>query len=263
MDFGNSQPPDLASVLAVLREYAPGQQYNSQNQAQHAQQHPQPSNATQYDDQYDPSQPTVPSISAENKEPTQPRDSPHPPAIDATTIVSWSAGLRCVSKAAAQNSWFGESIQKLIRDQRRHEQQWYMQRQDLKQQLASRGKGAKQAQDVLKSLGSATKIDTPVVTPEELEAELKTFDAKIYKAQCDMANVMSAELKALGVPFFKTKVSLVVKSSREVSDGANFHGSKITPMSSELHLEPGQIEEAELIKLQQRMLEYLEDMYKE
>ena len=98
---------------------------------------------------------------------------------------------------------------------------------------------------------------------EEQEKELERFDAKIFKAQCDMANVMSAELKALGVPFFGTKGSLVVKNLKDTSDNAAIAGVKRPPMSSEIHLQPGQILETELVKLQRRMLEYLEDMYKE
>ena len=99
-------------------------------------------------------------------------------------------------------------------------------------------------------------------TPERQATELKEFDAKIYKAQCDMANVMSAELKALGVPFFGTKASLVVKSPGDGRDNGMANESKNFSLSSQLQMEPGQIEESELIKLQRRMLEYLEDMYK-
>ena len=100
-------------------------------------------------------------------------------------------------------------------------------------------------------------------TPEDQETELKQLDAKIYKAQCDMANVMGAELKALGVPFFGTRASLVVKSSRSGSEKTTTVGEKRPTTPPEVYLQPGQIEEAELVKLQRRMLEYLEDMYKD
>ena len=126
MESRTSQTPDLASVLAQLRQYAPAPQQNTQNHDQHSR--------ISLDD---------------SKQIVEARASPRPPVIDATSIVDWPAGIRCVSKAAAQTPWFTESIQKMIRDQRRHEQQWYIQRQNLKQQLAKRGEGAKQAQDVL------------------------------------------------------------------------------------------------------------------
>ncbi|KAL9094725.1 MAG: hypothetical protein Q9165_002995 [Trypethelium subeluteriae] len=298
MDSNSSQTPDLATVLARLKEYAPAQQQNVQGpeqqsrtwhqterqsiqsydqmnqdwqqchhhntpfQDQRSQVRQQSEYVQESEEQYYSNSQGIRTLSKEDSgQPIDAKDSPHHSVAGATTIVDWPSGLRLVSRAATQNSWFGEQIKKMIRDQRRHEQQWYMQRQDFKQQMASRGNGIQQAQNVLKSLGSQAKVDTAALTPKEQEEELGKFDAKIYKAQCEMANAMSAELKALGVPFFGIEGSLIVKSLNDSS--ADPVGAKGPSTRSDAPLQPGQIQKEELVKLQRRMLQYLEDMYKD
>ena len=153
MDFPASKAPDLASVLAVLREYAPGPQEPTPNQEQpssHSEHNHRSTELIQSDAPHDsrPSRVATP-LAESNRHIAQSRNSPRPAAIDATTITNWSAGLRHVSKVASQTSWFAESIQKMIREQSHHERQWYIQRQNLKQRLAHRGAGATEAQKVL------------------------------------------------------------------------------------------------------------------
>ena len=149
MDASSSQTPDLASVLAQLREFAPAPPQNIQTRDLQPQTHQQPQDNVLSDGHRGPRQSGETISSAEDLKPLSLASNFHHPPADTTSIVDWPAGLRCVTKAAAQNSWFAESIQKMIRDQRHHESQWYVQRQNLKKQLASRGEGAKQAQDVL------------------------------------------------------------------------------------------------------------------
>jgi hypothetical protein len=76
--------------------------------------------------------------------------------------------------------------------------------------------------------------------------ELETFDMKVYKAQTQMVKEMMAALRKLGVPFFGTKSDLVRVAGKEGGDDGK-DGQ-------------GMIEEAELIKLQRRMLVILEDL---
>ncbi|KAI9704512.1 MAG: hypothetical protein M1820_005586 [Bogoriella megaspora] len=271
MSFNPSQTPDLASVLATLREFAPPQQ--QQQYAQYQQDRvpeqslqPQHNNSETvnngvFDDPRPSTKQDLVTPSQDSRSNTPARDSPRPPRVDTTTIIDWPSGLKAVSKAAAQNAAFADSIRKMVRDQRHHEQQWYMQRQNLKQQQARRGDGAKQAQDVLKTFGSASRIEATTITPEEREAELRQFDMKIYKAQCDMANIMTTELKALGVPFFGTKSSLIYKGS-ENSSAVNANGKRAAEDETKLS-HPGQIDEKKFTELQRKMLQYLEDMYME
>ena len=78
--------------------------------------------------------------------------------------------------------------------------------------------------------------------------ELKEYDKKVHKATREMVDVMSLELKRLGVPFFGVKPDLILPLGTGKPAVRN-KSSKIT--------------EGELLDLQRRMLEYLEDMYKE
>ena len=75
--------------------------------------------------------------------------------------------------------------------------------------------------------------------------ELETFDMKVYRAQTQMVKEMMAALRNLGVPFFGTRSELVRVPGKERGDGKN---------------EQSMIDEAELVKLQRRMLVILEDL---
>lgn len=74
--------------------------------------------------------------------------------------------------------------------------------------------------------------------------ELTSFDMKVYKAQLQMNQEFTTKLRGLGMPFFGTKSNLV----RRKGDKAK--------------LENGMIAEVELVTLQRKMLDLLEDMSK-
>lgn len=80
--------------------------------------------------------------------------------------------------------------------------------------------------------------------------EIETFDMKVYKAQIQMIKEFTTKLRSLGVPFFGTKTELVKIVGRQVKEDGN-GGPKD---------EKGMIDEAELVKLQRRMLAILEDL---
>jgi len=83
-----------------------------------------------------------------------------------------------------------------------------------------------------------------------LAKELETFDMKVYKAQTQMVREMSARLRSLGVPFFGTKSELVRSPGKDaVGDGDGVQKE-----------EKGTIDEADLVKLQRKMLGILEDL---
>ncbi|KAJ5752470.1 hypothetical protein N7520_009387 [Penicillium odoratum] len=99
------------------------------------------------------------------------------------------------------------------------------------------------------TLQSRLSIGAPVdskalSTAEEDQAELKNYDMKIYQKSMKMAEDLKAELRALRIPFFVLKDSLVQDSSPANLDGALGGGSKLS--------------KAELMNLQRRMLELLE-----
>ncbi|KAK7544715.1 uncharacterized protein J3D65DRAFT_599341 [Phyllosticta citribraziliensis] len=84
------------------------------------------------------------------------------------------------------------------------------------------------------------------VSPEELQA----YDAKIHRALREMFIAMSGHLKSLGVPFFGVRPELIVKDENAEEE-------------KQLLLAKRKITESELVKLQRKMLEYLEAMYKD
>ena len=87
-------------------------------------------------------------------------------------------------------------------------------------------------------------------TTEEDQAELTNYDTKIYKASVQMADALTAELRGHQIPFFVLKKSLVQDST----SAAELNGtSDVDPKLSK----------SDLIELQRRMLQLLEDLCKE
>lgn len=76
------------------------------------------------------------------------------------------------------------------------------------------------------------------------DAELSRYDAKVYKAQVEMAKAMDGEMRGLGIPFFAIKHQLVL-TSPDQKDGSWL------------------LERDDLMKLQRRILELLEDLCKD
>ncbi|KAB2575963.1 hypothetical protein DBV05_g5408 [Lasiodiplodia theobromae] len=165
-------------------------------------------------------QPNV-STTPPSSTPTPTPQASGPAPIDPATIIEWAPGLRCISKISARNPNLKPIVQKMIADQHEHELIWWGGRQALMTQRAT-------------------------------GEQLKAYDRKVHKAQTEMFNAMSGQLKGLGVPFFGVKPELIAKgdeAAAAVSGPASGSKTRVT--------------EAELQKLQRRMIEYLEDMYKD
>ena len=142
-----------------------------------------------------------------------------------------------------------------MQDQRSHEMRWYAERQALKQAQISRSSSAAKVNFILQSLNqSATAAPTQPQSEEAKEAELATFDCKVYAAQQSMEAAMTAELKSLGVPFFGTNVDLIVAEGQE-SSGAT------SSVSHQRWSQP--ITEAELLDLKRKMVAHLEMLYRD
>ncbi|THW80436.1 hypothetical protein D6D19_00463 [Aureobasidium pullulans] len=268
-------PPDLASILATLAQFAPQQQEQQQapppaattptitdprlqrRQQQNAQssfqpsyeKHPKPvdHSSSSYNPQAAVFQPVKP----------QGRSTPQPPKtftpqqeqqtiIDPATITEWSAGLRCVTKIAAQNPMFADKIRG--------------NRQTVKQMQAKRSASASELQNILKSVGG-TGINTPQ-TAEEKAAELAAFDQKLYKAQLAMNESMSQVLKHLGVPFFGTHAALILPDHGGNGDQNEKKDEQIVDAQGERPKWSPRVTAKELMELKRKMVGYLEDMYK-
>ena len=102
-----------------------------------------------------------------------------------------------------------------------------------------------------KLVGGSVTAGTSNTSPEEMAKELETFDMKVYRAQTQMVKEMMAALRKLGVPFFGTRSDLVRVPGKEGAGGSGGGDGKDGQ---------GMIDEAELVKLQRRMLVILEDL---
>jgi len=143
----------------------------------------------------------------------------------------------------------------MMQDQRSHEMRWYAERQALKQTQANRASSAAKVTFILQSLNQATTVPSAHPQSDEAkEAELATFDCKVYAAQQSMETAMTAELKSLGVPFFGTDVDLIVAKGQQASDAAS-------SVSRQKWSVP--ITETELLDLKRKMVAHLEMLYRD
>ncbi|KAF7894756.1 uncharacterized protein EAF01_010206 [Botrytis porri] len=173
-------------------------------------------------------------------------------AVDPATIIEWSAGLRCVMRTLNKHDHVLQEIRKMIKVQHEHEEQWWKSRVALIERQAARKEGQKKLEEVLKAVGGATSSGTSNTSPEELAKELETFDMKVYKAQTQMVREMNGKLRNLGISFFGTKSELVRIPGK--NDATNRTGTASTEG------EKSMIDENELVELQKKMLNILEDM---
>ncbi|KAI9757289.1 MAG: methylglyoxal reductase (NADPH-dependent) gre2 [Chaenotheca gracillima] len=268
MDDYNYQTPDLASVLSTLAKYAPtasAQSFNVQDPDAHAGTvggHPE---AELEEGEYDPSEPIleaahplnlhgndskiVTALAGSNGEV---HGRPQPLETDPTAITDWSSGLRYVMKTASRSDAIMARIRKMINVQHEHEKQWWAGRQDLIQRQKARVEGRKKLEDVLRTVGGDSSQDTPASTEEDNAREITMHNAKVYRASHDMVKAMSTEFKNLGIPFFGTQTRLVEKG-RALRDSEDQSYARLD----------GRIYEDDLLKLQRKMVEMLEDLCRE
>ncbi|KAE8138739.1 hypothetical protein BDV38DRAFT_59328 [Aspergillus pseudotamarii] len=243
--------PDLSSVLATLSALS----QSSQGQAQ-TQVHPPPytsnkntQNGPEDDtDPYEPSETIIPLTPSPNIPHPKPQAQPQhqkPPAFhlpNTSTITTWPPALKSIMRTLSTNEDLQRKIRFLIQRQHDHERQWWTGREALVRKQKARVEKKKELDAVLRSVGAPVD-EKEVSTAEEDHAELTNYDLKVYKASKQMADAMMGELRALQIPFFSIKPSLVLDSA----------GST--------HL-PG-IGRDELAVLRRRMLELLQDFCKE
>ncbi|KAI6250057.1 hypothetical protein HI914_02087 [Erysiphe necator] len=267
---------DLASILRTLASLTPQIQNQNQNQNQHQNQNQnqnrgqsqsqqqfktfapsveeslnqsylKPNENVTSNSQYKPA-PALEAflpVASNNSSTIQKKPTLSKNIVDPTSIIEWPAGLRCITKTVAKNENILDEIRRLIKNQHEHEEQWWNGRNTLIDKLKAREEGQKKLDEVLRAVGGVVSMLQPDNNIKSMERELQTFDLKVYKAQIQMVREMNAKLRSLGVPFFGTRSELVrpaIKKTEIVKD------------------EAGLIDEADLVKLQRRMLEMLEDL---
>lgn len=99
------------------------------------------------------------------------------------------------------------------------------------------------------------KYSSRLQTDKENQTELANYDAKVYKTSAQMADAIHAELRGMKIPFFVLRRDLIQGSSTSALEAKGSNASAGN--------ETSKVSKAELLALQRRMLELLEDLCKE
>ncbi|PLB36674.1 uncharacterized protein BDW47DRAFT_47625 [Aspergillus candidus] len=196
-----------------------------------------------------------PSSSHRPPQPAQQHPPPPPPPpgnkVDISTITTWPSALRHVMRTVGQNESIQQRIRFLIQRQHDHEKQWWRGRVALVEKQKARAEKKKELDEVLRSVGAP--VDSKQVsTAEEDRAELTNYDTKVYRASTQMADAMVGELHALQIPFFHR----IERPSAHDPAGT-------TPRRAGTDAPTVSLSGDELVTLQRRMLELLQDLCKE
>ena len=162
---------------------------------------------------------------------------------DASTITTWPAALKHVTKYVTTNEKVMSRVKHLINEQHKHEEQWWAQRQAIVTRHAGRAGNQTKVADILKDLGGLA-IPMGQVDEAADRNELDAFDKKVYKSMVQMAADFDGQLRKMGVPFYAIKHDLIVKDGEKSEDRAKIR----------------KLEAKELRELQSRMLQHLEDL---
>ncbi|KAG0161368.1 hypothetical protein PDIDSM_8902 [Penicillium digitatum] len=208
---------------------------------------------------------SLPKITSSQSKPSQ---DPRPPqlritrpsttstsASDSSTITTWPAALKYVMRTVGQNEETQARIRGLIRSQHRHEQQWFQAREALLKQQQGRPEKQRELDAVLRAIGAPVKEEVGT-TEKELAAEIATYDGKVHRAAVQMGDAIIAELRSLCIPFFTLRKDLIQDAPPIIEDSQLRSQTELTGTPS------SPISKSELVKLQQRMLELLEDLCK-
>ena len=260
----NTSNPELQRLLATLKGTSTNTLYNSTENNTYA--HltngslPQPAQTLQIpgptNTSYETSiqQKTTPTGDPRLKHPSQQAQrndaarsrttTPVPSIPDASSIATWPAAVKHVTKHIATSPTTTAAIKRLISTQHTHEETWHKQREEILARHAGRAGNNTKVSNLLAELGG---LALPIAKVDEAaeKNELETFDKKVYKNLVAMSRDADKELRRLGVPFFAIKHELV-----EVNDKSTGNISAA-----------GKLDKGELRELQRRIIQYLEDLF--
>lgn len=169
------------------------------------------------------------------------------PAIpDASTITTWPAALKHVTKYLVPDEKVATRIKHLIAEQHKHERQWWAGREAIVARQEGRTGTSQQVAALLQSIGGKAMPAVPN-DPKLNAAELAAYDKKVYAGLTALASDYDRQLKNLGIPFFAIRHELVI-----LEQGPEKTGSL-----------KGRVDKGELRELQKRMLQTLEDLFGE
>ncbi|GIJ91547.1 hypothetical protein Asppvi_010514 [Aspergillus pseudoviridinutans] len=270
---------DLTSVLRTLSALSNNpshQDYQNNPPSVHISSHLPVQRRTQdeEDDSYEPAEasPPFPVAQVHSNQTYQRTTGAHAPSAkaplhpnapssiaDSSSITTWPAALQHVMRAVSQNEDAQRRIRRLIQSQHDHERQWWQGREALLKKQKARVEKKKELDAVLRSVGAPVDDTKQVSTAEEDQAELRNYNAKVYRASKQMAEAMTCELRNLGIPFFTIKESLISDAPRALQNGNSRRHQSGESASQHQAL----LSRDELSVLQRRMLELLLDLYKE
>ncbi|KFY27812.1 hypothetical protein V493_03290 [Pseudogymnoascus sp. VKM F-4281 (FW-2241)] len=241
----SNPPPNLADILRTLSALAPPPQQQQHDQQGSA----NPQNPYHFSAPIPQPRPhfeTVPSRPQQAPSAAPTATGAAAPIQDASRITDWPTALRCVMRSVASNERVVGEIRKLIQTQHEHETQWCAGRRELAMKIEARKVGQKKVDEVLRAVGGQVTEAPPTSDGTE---ELRAFDGKVYRAQCQMVGEMGGKLQRLGVPFFGTRAELI-----------RYDGGVDGAADEEELGRGGGITETELLGMQRRMLGILEDL---
>ncbi|CAG7974285.1 unnamed protein product [Penicillium salamii] len=251
---------DLNSVLQTLSSLAPQAQAPA-----HQSTYPTSLPTSQKRNFSSTETPTAKTQDPRTQDPRQLHTKPpstRPPATSgpaSSTITTWPTALRHVMRTVSSNEETQLRIRGMIRSQHHHEQSWFDARRALIKQQEGRPQKQRELDAVLRSIGAPVKEDDGSAE-KEFAAEIAKYDLKVHAAAVKMAEALSAELRAMDIPFFTIRKDLVqdTPQKEDYEDvGLQRQNQTSTPAGS------SPITKSELIALQNRMLGLLEDLCKE
>jgi hypothetical protein len=163
--------------------------------------------------------------------------------VQPSEILTWPEARQYVIANIYSNSRVRTKIKQLIRTQHEHERRLWSDRQALIAKHGGRLGKQKDADALLRSIGGVTPQRLAVHTSSRDEKlEVLSFDQKVYEATIKLVVEIDRELRGCGVPFYAFRHELVQPSGAPA---------------------PGKIGKGELRSLQRRMLQLLEDLFKD
>jgi hypothetical protein len=165
--------------------------------------------------------------------------------VDPSKITTWAPAQKYVINNIYSNHAQISRIKQLITNQQCQERQWWAERGALISKHGARVEKEKQVAAMLQSMGGIAASNKASNSGEE-EDELRRCDLKIHRAMTKLAMEIDRELRSMGVPFYAIKHELVIMEDRK-NEGEQL----------------GKINKGELRDLQKRMLQLLEELFKE
>lgn len=233
--MGSERNPELASILWALKN--PSEAGKEQKATPKSVEHAIPDST--------PPASKRPSQIDGSLAATDRRRRPAQPSTDPSKITTWAPAQKYVIENIYSNQGQTSRIKLLINNQQGQEKQWWAEREALISKHRARSEKEKEVAAMLQSMGGIASSIKPSNTGEE-DAELRSCDLKIHRAMTKLATDIDRELRSMGVPFYAIKHELVVMERHK--DGSD---------------QLGKIEKAELRALQKRMLQLLEELFKE